>query len=44
MQARNDLENAGRITGELEHNNMRLLKIGLKGLRGCERHRARTRH
>jgi hypothetical protein len=34
VQARFDLENAGRLTGELEHRDVRLLKIGLKGLHG----------
>jgi hypothetical protein len=34
VQARNDLENSSRLTGELEHRDVRLLEIGLKGLHG----------
>jgi hypothetical protein len=34
VQARNDLENAGRLTGQLEHRDVRLSEIGLKGLHG----------
>jgi hypothetical protein len=34
VQARNHRENAGRLTGELEHPDVRLFEIGLKRLHG----------